>query len=215
MLERSRESEESRIYTDTQEAQFDRLLNAAEASPGELAWSDVTEPDADFAEIRAGAMVSWECDLYVPQIIQSLSSSGEARDALDMMQDLLPSAQHLGLDTEGLPSMNEIEATSTFLNKMNAKLLVVGEDDVSDWCVAGQINDDFLHAELEGTAHIVGKVSKVLPLNHFKPYLTFPGMNLVPRDQRRRMEQQAPPEGKKDEYLSGPALMLDILAIYR
>jgi len=29
------------------------------------------------------------------------------------------------------------------------------------------------------------------------------------------MERQAPAAGKENEYLSGPALMLDILAIYR
>jgi len=40
-------------------------------------------------------------------------------------------------------------------------------------------------------------------------------MNLVPREERRRMERQAPEPGKESEYLSGPALMLDILAIYR
>lgn len=213
--ERSRENEESRTYAETQEAQFDRLLKAAEVNPEGLAWVEMAGPNVEFAEIRVGTMVSWECDLYVPQIIQSLSSSGEARDALNMMQDLLPSVQRLGLDTEGLPSTNEIETTSTFLSKMDAKLLVVGEEDVSDWRVAGQVNDDFLHAELEGTAHIVGKVSKVLPENHSKPYLTFPGMNLVPREQRRKMERQAPPEGQEEEYLVGPALMLDILAIYR
>ena len=40
-------------------------------------------------------------------------------------------------------------------------------------------------------------------------------MNLVPREERRKMERQAPAPGKESEYLSGPALMLDILAIYR
>ncbi|WP_276320667.1 hypothetical protein [Phytoactinopolyspora endophytica] len=40
-------------------------------------------------------------------------------------------------------------------------------------------------------------------------------MNLVPREERRKMERQAPAPGKEDEYLEGPALMLDLLALYR
>lgn len=40
-------------------------------------------------------------------------------------------------------------------------------------------------------------------------------MNLLPREERRRLERQSPPTGKENEYLAGPALMLDILAIYR
>jgi hypothetical protein len=40
-------------------------------------------------------------------------------------------------------------------------------------------------------------------------------MNLLSREERRKKEHEAPPPGKEAEYLPGPALMLDILAIYR
>jgi hypothetical protein len=75
--------------------------------------------------------------------------------------------------------------------------------------------DQSLHGDIEGRAKVVGKVSKIVPRGRWKPYLTFPGANLVSREERRKVERQAPAPGKEDEYLSGPALMLDILAIYR
>ena len=100
--ERSRENEESRTLADTDEARFDRLLRAADAEPEALGWVDVTQPDTDFDGVGIGAMVSWECDLYIPEIIQTLAQSGEALGALDMMQNLLPMARRLGLDTEGM-----------------------------------------------------------------------------------------------------------------
>ena len=214
--ERGREDEESRTLSDTDEARFDRLVAAAQARPDELAWVEVVEPDTDFADIGIGAIVSWECDIYVPQIVQTMASSGEAAGAMKMMEDLLPSAQVLGLDVEGLPDAAQLKAVSSFMGGLDASLLVVGEDDTTDWTIAGHLGDEALRGgDLDGRAIVVGKVSRVLSLGKWKPFLTFPGMNLMSRDQRRKKEREAPAPGKEDEYLHGPALVLDILAIFR
>lgn len=213
--EKSREDEKSRTLEDTDEARFDRLLRAAATGPEALGWVEVTQPDTDFDGIGLGAMLIWECDLYIPEIVQALARSGETLGAIGMMQNLLPLARRLGLDTEGLPSDEEMGAVSGLISGMDMSLLVVGEDDETDWRVAGQLDEVSLRGDVEGRALVVGKVSKVVPLGRWKPYLTFPGMNLLPREERRRMERQAPALGKENEYLSGPAIMLDILAIYR
>lgn len=213
--EKSREDEESRTLTDTDEARFDRLLRAADAEPEALGWVEVLKADTDLDGIGVGAMVSWECDVYLPDIIQIMSRSGQALEAIGMMENILPIARTLGLDTDGLPDDEEISAASGFLRGMDASLVVVGEDEDTDWRVAGQLTDGFVHGELDGRARVVGKVAKILSPGHWKPFLTFPGMNLVSREERRRMERQAPPLGKEAEYLSGPALMLEMLAIYR
>ena len=213
--EKSREEEESKTLSDTDEAQFDRLLQAAANDPEELGWVEVMEPDADFEGIGIGAMLSWECDLYVPEIVQMMASSGEAMEAIETMQNLVPMAGRLGLDVEGLPSGEGMGAMSGFIRGMKAKLLVVGDDDETDWRVAGQLDAESLRGDVEGRAIVVGKVSKVLAPGRWKPYLTFPGMNLLPRDERRKLERKPPETGKENEYLSGPAIMLDILAIYR
>lgn len=215
-VERGHENEETRTYADTQEAQFDRLLKAADEDAGALAWVEVTQPDLDYKDIGVGAMISWECEIYVPEFVRMMSASGEMVGAIDMMRTLLPAAKSLGLTTEQpLPSADTLDATSNFLKGMNVKALVVGEDDTSEWKVAGQINDQYLHGELEGPVRLVGKVTKVMSEGQWKPFLSFPGMGAGSREQRRKMERQAPEPGKEDQYLHGPALMLDILAVYR
>lgn len=213
--ERSRENEQSKTFSDTHEARFSRLLDAASASPESLGWIEVFDPDSDFADIGVGAMVHWECDFYIPEVIQMLAQSGEARNAIKTMQHLLPEAKRLGLDTEGLPDSDEMDAVSKFIEGVSARLVVVGEDDDTDWRVAGKALDEFLLGELEGRACIVGKVTKIIAPGRWKPFLTFPGMNLMSREERRALERKEPDKGKEDEYLAGPAAMLDLLAIYR
>ncbi len=213
--EKSREDESSKTFADTEDARFDRLLAAASTSPEALGWNEVLDPDTDFVDIGIGAMVAWECDVYVPEIIQTLARSGEAQKTIAMMQDLLPAAQSLGLDTAGLPGAEEMGAVSRFIEGVSARVLVVGEDDETDWRVAGQTFEEFLHGDIEGRARVVGKVSKIIPEGSWKPFLTFPGMNLLSREERRKIERQKPGPAKERDYLAGPAIMLDILAIYR
>lgn len=215
-LERSHENEETRKYADTQEAQFERLLKAAHNDAEALAWVEVTQPDFDFKDIGVGAMVAWECEIYVPEVVRMMAASGEMVGAIDMFRNLLPAAQALGLKTDKpLPDATTLDATSTFLKNVNVKTLVVGEDDTSDWKVAGQIDQEFVHGDLEGPVRLVGKVTKVVSEGHWKPFLSFPGMGVGSREQRRKLERRAPEPGKEDQFLQGPAIMLDILAIYR
>jgi hypothetical protein len=114
-----------------------------------------------------------------------------------------------------MPSGDQVGAMTAFLENIDSKALVVGEREDTDWQVAGHITGDIDLASLDGFAHVVGKVSRVLRLGQWQPYLTFPGMDLVPREQRRKAQRTPPAEGHENEYLHGPALMLDILAIYR
>ncbi|MPZ91866.1 MAG: hypothetical protein GEU68_09600 [Actinobacteria bacterium] len=114
-----------------------------------------------------------------------------------------------------MPDDEEMDAAAGFVRGLNASLLVVGEDDETDWRIAGRLKDDFLHGDIEGRARIVGKVSKAVLRGQWKPYLTFPGIKLLSREKRRKMERQAPNPEQEGEYLSGPALVLDLLAIYR
>lgn len=213
--ERSRQDEDSTTVVDTDEARFDRLLLAAESDPDSLGWVEVLDPEDDLAGIPIGQMVSWTCELFIPEVIQLAASAGEAQGALEMLQNLLPSAQRLGLSVEGLPDADELSAYSSLIKGLRAKLIVVGEDDRSAWQIAGHLEDQFRHAEIEGRATVVGKVAKVITPGRWQPYLTFPGMNLIPRAERRRMESTPPPADQEDQYLHGPAVMLDILAIYR
>lgn len=213
--ERKREEEESHSTADTDEARFDRLLRAANADPDTLAWIDVLDPETDFKDIGIGAMVAWECEIHVPDVVRALGRSSETIEAINMMQRILPAARRLGLDTEGLPDAGEMDAVAKVVGSIDAKTVVVGEDDDTDWHVAGRLDHDFIHGDLDGHAQLIGKVTKVLRPGQWQPYLSLPGMNLLSREERRKRERQRPEASAEGEYLAGPALMLDILAIYR
>lgn len=211
----SRETEESRSYTDTSEAQFNRLLTALENEPEELAYVPVTQPDVDFDGIGIGSMVSWECEIYIPDIIQAMSSKGEFVEALQLMKDLRPMAKQFGAAMDDLPDEDQMDSASHFISKLGAQLLIVGDDVETDWQVAGRIQGEHLLGDMDGVARVVGKVSKVLSPGHSQQFITYPGMNLVSRKERRAMARKPIPVGSEDQYLTGPALMLDILAIFR
>ena len=52
--------------SDPPEAQFERLLAAADANPRVLDWLEIMDPEADFQKAAIDTMISWECDVYVP-----------------------------------------------------------------------------------------------------------------------------------------------------
>jgi hypothetical protein len=93
-------------------------------------------------------------------------------------------------------------------------LLTVGKDDDTDWKVAGRVDGQSELGGFEGRAYVVGKISKVIPDGHWQPFLTFPGMDLVSREQRRSLAKKTPDAGEEGQYLQGPALMLHLLAVY-
>ncbi|MCW2745287.1 MAG: hypothetical protein JWM48_1837 [Mycobacterium sp.] len=209
------ENELTQSRSDTDAARFDRLLKAAAVRAESLGWVEVADPDTDFLGIGIGAMVSWECDLYIPQLLQAFSKSGEAAESLAMIRDLLPIAQELGLETAGIPDIAKLDGMAAFLAGVSAKTMVVGEDDPTDWRIAAHLQDDYIRGSLEGRARIVGKVTKIIGAEQWMPFLALPGMNLISRTERRRLERQAPTAEQADNYLNGPALILDLLAIFR
>lgn len=213
---RSHEEEVERALVDTESAQFKRLLAAAAEDPERLGWIEVLDPDADFEGVGIGAMVSWECDLFVPAAVKMISQAGGVAPLLDTMRAMLPAAKALGLKTGTMPADEELDAMGTMLRGFeSSKVLIVGEDDATDWKVAGHLSGQVELGDLEGRARVVGKVARTLREGQWKPYMAFPGMDLLSREQRRLAERTPPAAGKEDDYIHGPALMLDILAVYR
>jgi hypothetical protein len=87
--------------------------------------------------------------------------------------------------------------------------------DDSDWRVAGELDEAFVRGDLEGPARVVGKVAKQWPAGQWKPLLALPGSSLLPRSKRRELERKRPDSDKEASYLEGPAVMLDVLAVFR
>lgn len=84
---------------------------------------------------------------------------------------------------------------------------------------AFKLNDGGLRVDLgdlEGDAVVVGKVEKTWTEGKTYPLLSLPGLNLMNREARRKMEKEvsAAPETAENS-LEGPAATLSVIAIFR
>lgn len=213
--DRDTQSEETISRDDTASARFERLQALARQDAERVGWIDVVNPDTDLAGVGIGALVEIECEIFIPEMIKALSPAGGLAKAIDQVQALAPLASLIGSDMTGLPPAGQLDAMKGFANTLGSDAAVVGERDDTDWRVAGKLLDSYLSGDVEGYARIVGKVSAVLRTGSWKPLLALPGMNLMGRDKRREMERKGPDEGQEDSWLQGPAIMVDVLAIYR
>lgn len=208
-------TEEVASRSDTASSRFERLLRLAKSDVEASGWVEVLDPDTDFEGIGIGAIVELECEIYVPETIKVLSNSGGISQAIEKFQALTPFASALGLDTDGLPPMAQLDAAKNFTRALGSNAALVGDLDGTNWQVAGKLLDDSLRDEVEGHARVIGKVSTVVKKGTWKSLISLPGMNLISRDQRRAMERKGPSSGQEDSWIQGPALLLDILAVYR
>ena len=213
--DRDSQREETVSRNDTASARFERLQRLARQEAESVGWVDVVAPDTDLAGIGIGAIVEIECEIFIPEMIKALSPTGGLVKAIDQVQALAPLASLFGSDITGLPPTGQMDAMKGLANTLDGDAVVVGERDDSDWRVAGKLLDQYLSGEVEGYARLVGKVSTVLRPGSWKPLLARPGMNLMGRDKRREMERKGPDEGQEDSWVKGPAIMIDVLAIYR
>lgn len=211
----SREHEESTTRSDTPSARFERLQKLARADQEASGWVDVVNPDDDLDGIGTGALIEIECEVYIPEIVRALSKSGGLASAIGQLDALMPLMPALSSETTELPTADQLEAVKGLTNAMGADLMFVGEPTDGEWRIAGKLLDQHLSGEVEGYVRVVGKVSTQWGPGHWKPLLALPGMNLMSREQRRQMERKGPDKGQEDNWLQGPAIMLDVLAIYR
>ncbi|MEV4275142.1 DUF6414 family protein [Actinoplanes xinjiangensis] len=215
---RNKESEESSTITDTPQARFNRFLGLVNQDPEAVGWLEVMDPGVDLPKANVGITINVECEIYVPDAVNAIEQIGELSKMLDTMDSLLPYANVFGLDTTGLPTEAEREAVKGFTalqDLTGGKTVMVGDLDDTNWRIAGQVLPQHLRGEIDGRATVVGKITAAWPKGKWKPMLALPGTSLIPREQRRQMERQGPGPGEEQNFLEGPAVMLDVLAIYR
>lgn len=200
---------------DTPESRFARLLALAREDPESLAWIEVLDPQVDLSNVGFGAIIEGEAEFYVPSIIGALADSSGLTGAMDMADAFEPLSEVFGLDMSGLPDQQQRDGMRSVVSAMAAKLVAVGEFDGSDWKVAGQLALAHRRADVEGPARFVGKVAKQWPSGEGRHLLALPGSSLLPRKERRELEKRRPDNDDDDSFLLGPALMLDVLAIWR
>lgn len=210
------DTESSRSYSDTSEARFERFMSLSAANPERSGWIDIVNSDDDFPAATPGTILEFDCEIFVPPMIRSLTSSGGIGQAMAMLKSMAPIMKALQPETTELPPEEQIQAVSAMSSLMGDDLALVGERDDTDWRIAGRlIAASIRDNELDGAARVVGKVSAVLRPGEHKSLLALPGMNLMTREQRRAQAKAGPKTGEEANWLTGPAVMLDVLAVYR
>lgn len=210
-----RQQEETTSRTDTAAARFERLQKLALEDVEASGWVDVVDPDTDLNGLGTGALIEIECEIYVPEIVKALSPSGGLAKAIGQIEAFAQIAPAFGTELTGMPGQGQLDAMKSVAGLLGGDAMFVGEPNDTDWHVAGKLLDSYLQGEVEGYAKVVGKVSTQWGTGQWKPLLALPGMNLLSRDKRREMERKGPNEGQEQNWLEGPAIMLDVLAIYR
>ncbi|WP_420000771.1 DUF6414 family protein [Actinomyces howellii] len=215
--DRKGEEEMTLTLEDHDSARLARLIDAGHKDPENLAWISVSNPDDDFEGIGYGAMIEWECDIHIPEGILALSRVDEVRSFLDMAANMIPVAQEFNLDMDGLPDAKQLSTMRKAIDSIEVTPVVVGEDDDTGWRVVGALDRKWINAgsNLEGRVCILGKVTKIVSEGRWYPLVSLPGMNIVGRKERREMERRGPKaKDEEAQYLEGPLLVVDYLAIY-
>lgn len=211
------ETENTLNMRDHEASRLHRLIAAGHAEPEAVGWIEVTQPDVEFAEAGTGAFVEWECDVYIPEAIAAMSSHEGLSSTLKAMKSLMPSAEALGLSMEGVPDVREMDAMASFIDQLDVAPVAVGDDSDTDWKVIGSLAKQWISptASFDGRARVVGKVKKRVGEGRWYPMLSLPGMNLVGREERRRLEREGPRDSTEEQqFVRGPLLVVDFLAIY-
>ncbi|WP_395638124.1 hypothetical protein [Pseudolysinimonas sp.] len=213
--EKAHEEEETTSRTDTPAARFERLQKLARSDVEASGWVEVVNPEVDLNGLLTGALIELECEIYVPEIVKALSPGGGLASAIGQMEALAKLAPAFGSDVSGMPAQSQLDAMKGIAGALGGDVMFVGEPSDGDFHITGKLLDAYINSEIEGYARVVGKVSSQWSKASWKPLLALPGMNLMSRDKRREMERKGPSEGQEQNWLEGPAIMLDVLAIYR
>lgn len=209
-LDGSREGESGTEFADTPTARFERLLRLVEGDEETFGWIDVMQP-SDLEQARRGHIVNLFCDLYEPTITKFLGAGG-LLDAIPLMRDLATLGG--GNALTGLPGEDSLATLSAFGSAMPP--LVQGEVIDMEWHVVAQLLQEHKLGEVEGEVQVVAKVIRAWGEGAWKPLPGLPVVSQMPREQRREFERKGPDESnQKLMWQEGPALELDVLAIWR
>jgi len=207
--------QEKTEHVDTPEARFERLREHASADAERTGWRRVVNPDVDLAGLPNGAIIELDCEIYIPDSIKVLAKGQETLGLMETMTQAAGSAAALGLKVDDLPAASQISAMSNLLGAFKSDLVFVGEPDDTDWRVSGRLDPAYLRDEIEGFATVIGKVNRQIGPGQWRHLLTMPGMDVIPRAKRRELERKGPEAGQEESWLAGPALILDVLAVFR
>ncbi len=98
----SKINEQAQTLSDAPEAQFQRLLAAANTDPDALGWIEVMDPNADLGSVQGREIVSWECDVDIPNVSRLVAKDGAGLQFLQVAQSFAAAVTDAGLNVGGI-----------------------------------------------------------------------------------------------------------------
>lgn len=226
-LNLSNDDDDALTYTHPPAAQFQRLLAVAEGNPDALLWTEVLEPDSTFKDLQVGETLMWECDADIHQASRMMAKGADASKVLEMLPGLLSAltaratTDNQAISPEDAQKLEQLTALGAvgkqLIDDAGLMPVVVCTDDTTEWSLYGELDPDYLRADIKDERlMIVGKVKRIVPAGTWRRLITAPGIPLTTLTNQGQVSGNGePPEEKFDPFVRGPALQLDILAIYR
>lgn len=209
---KSAEQTVTQQVSDTGPARFERLLQLIKGNEEQFGWIEVIQ-QADVEAARVGSIIDATCELYESDATKVAGPDG-ILSMLPLMKMISDLSSSTGNPLAGLPSAADLDAMAAFGAAMPSVILL-GDIVETDWRIVASVDGLAPGADLEGEARVVGKVSRKWEAGSWKPLPGLPIISHMPREQRREYERKGPDEKGKMLWLEGPALQLDLLAVYR
>ncbi|UCM89268.1 DUF6414 family protein [Streptomyces marincola] len=208
--------EEERMIRETSSQRFIRFVKALTEDSQRWQYYDIDSIADVFEKLKVMDLIHGHFEIEVPPLVQLMSQPEQFSSMVDMLDAMRPMASIFGGDVDGLPKQEETAAFRDFTKVVKSDMVVVGYQDDDAPKVTGKLNKEFVRDSLEGEVFILGKVARKWKKDERHSLLALPGASLMSRQQRRKVVKSSVKNNENDDaVLAGPALTLDILAIYR
>nr|WP_154923792.1 hypothetical protein [Microbacterium testaceum] len=208
-LSTTRGSSQTEELADSGPARFARLLDLVAGHEDDFGWIEVLS-DADLEGIRPGSMIDVSADLYESDVTKMTGPSG-VLGMLPMLSQMQSSFGGAASSSSKMPDASKIEALRAFATVM-PELILLGDIDGSETRIVCVLPATM---GAEGQARVVAKVKKVVAPGKYEPLPGLPFLDQMPRAQRRDFLAKGMQAGQEMMWIEGPALVLDVLAIWR
>lgn len=212
--QRANSTERQRVLRDSPEMRFDRLIRKLESDPDTYDYEEILDPTESFPRLSAGTMLLAEGYVSVPAPIQYLSQPEMFRPMLDMFDQIEPLARVFGAQVDEMPDPEQVRAMRGVTESFALDTVMVCDLGPGELSIAGKLEKDHLREMPDGDLRVVGKVSKKWAAGQKHSLLALPGASMLSRAQRRGGSVSQDPVDE-EMTLRGPALTIDVLAIYR
>jgi hypothetical protein len=202
---RTRSGEVERVRRQTPESRYNRLHDQLEL----LELNDSTS--GVFGQLEARQMFVAECYVDIPSVSRAIGATEEMAGLADLMKAFAPAQMDEATEAA-------MRGLSQFSAMTGGDFVAIGDLGDGEATLAFKLTPAGLRVpigELEGEAIVVGRIQRKWPEGQRFPLLNVPGLNLMSREDRRRMEREKPADDQEGMYVDGPAASASVVAIYR